>query len=255
MTENNQGRRPIARAFRIQEVLASSATPLGVSALSRRADLPKSTVSRIIANLADAGMAERVGARYVAGPRLLSLADRITADGTADLRRWLLPYLVQLHDLTGLAVAFATLHYGRVHYSDVFYGRSTADKLANLPLWAPAHCTAAGKVLLAYSRSSGPAWRLAAQADFTQVDPAEFSQELWRIRREGVAYHNGEYVTGISGMAVGLFNRNGAVVGAVALCGPADAFEVAEARTALRHVAGTASSELRRRGLSPTSDA
>src|SRR5215470_17814469 len=104
MTESDQGRRPVARAFLLQEGLVGAAVPLGISALSRRANLPKSTVPRIMASLAEAGIARRVGASYVARPRLLSLADRIAGTGTEHLGRWLLPYLVQLHDLTGLAV-------------------------------------------------------------------------------------------------------------------------------------------------------
>src|SRR5215475_9642781 len=167
MTESEQGRRPVARAFLLQEVLVESAVPLGISALSRRADLPKSTVARIMASLTEAGIARRVGASYVAGSRLLSMADRIARTGTEHLDRWLLPYLVQLHDLTGLAVAFGTLHHGQVHHTNVIYGRG-ADRLAAVPLWTPAARTASGRLLLAYSSSNG---RLAALADDPRGDP------------------------------------------------------------------------------------
>jgi DNA-binding IclR family transcriptional regulator len=248
MTESDQGRRPVARAFQIQEVLAESEVPLGISALSRLTGLPKSTVARIMVNLTEAAIARRVGASYVAGPRLLSMADRIAGTGTEHLRRWLLPYLVQLHDLTGLAVAFATLHHGQVHFTNIIYGRTGAEKLAGVPQWVPAELTSAGKLLLAYSSSNGTAGRLAVQVGNLPVEPAAFSRELWSIRREGIAYHNGEYVAGITGMAAALYDRSHSVAGAITAAGPKGGFKVADARTALRHVASTASSDLRRHG-------
>jgi DNA-binding IclR family transcriptional regulator len=248
MTESDQGRRPVARAFLLQEVLIDSAVPLGISALSRRADLPKSTVARIMANLTDAGIARRVGVSYVAGPRLLAMADRIAGTGTERLSRWLLPYLVQLHDLTGLAVAYATLHLGQAHFTNIIYGRTGAEKLAGVPQWVPAELTSAGKLLLACGSSNGTAGRLVVQAGALPADRAAFSRELWRIRREGIAYHTGEYLAGFAGMAAALYDRSHGVLGAITVGGPVGGFNVAEARTALRHVAGAASSDLRRYG-------
>lgn len=244
MTESDQGRRPVARAFRIQEVLVDSAVPLGISALSRLTDLPKSTVARLMVSLTDAGIARRVGASYVAGPRLLTMADRANGSGTEELNRWLLPYLVQLHDLTGLAVAFATLRHGQVQFSDVLYGRTGAEKLAAVPLRVPAERTACGRLLLAYSSPNGLARRLAAQADAGRSDSTALASELWRIRHEGLAYSNG-YVAGVPAMAAGLFDRNNGLVGAIGVCGPVDVFNPGEVRTALRSVAGAANTGLR----------
>jgi DNA-binding IclR family transcriptional regulator len=172
------------------------------------------------------------------------MVDRIAGNGTEHLRRWLLPYLVQLHDLTGLAVAFATLHQGQVHFTNIIYGR-TGDKLATVPLWTPAARTASGRLLLAYSSLNG---RLAAVAADPQVDPAALSRELWRIRRDGLAYQHSTYVAGMAGMAVALFDRGRGVAGAIGLCGPTDGFDTADTRTTLRHVAGAASTDLRRYG-------
>jgi DNA-binding IclR family transcriptional regulator len=253
MSESEQGRRPVARAFLLQEVLVESVVPLGISELARRANLPKSTVARIMVSLTEAGIARRVGASYVAGTRLLSMADRIAGAGAEHLSRWLLPYLVQLHDITRLAVAFATLHHGQVHFTNIIYGRTGAEKLAGVPEWVPAELTSAGKLLLAHSlngtaRLNGMIGRLAAQRDALRVDPAAFSRELWRVRREGIAYHNGEYVAGHTGMAAALYDRNHGVAGAITLGGPAGGFDVADARTALRQVAGAASTDLRRYG-------
>jgi DNA-binding IclR family transcriptional regulator len=157
----------------------------------------------------------------------------------------LLPYLVQLHDLTGLEVALATMRYGRVQFVDVLYGQARADPLSTLSLWAPAHCTCSGKALLAFNRLRTALGPLTAYTSNTITDPAALAEELWRIRREGVAYNDGEYVSGLSSMAGPVFGRNSSALGAIAVCGTVDDFDLPEVRAALRHVTRAANAALR----------
>jgi DNA-binding IclR family transcriptional regulator len=226
-------------------VLADGAGPLGVSEVARRAGLPKTTAARMLAELTDATIADRVGVRYLPGPRLVAMVNRLMSVGAEDLRRLLLPTLVQLHDLTGLEVALATMRYGRVHFVDVLYGQARADTLSTLPLWAPAHCTCSGKVLLAFNRSRTARGPLTAYTPNTITDQTVLAQQLWRIRREGVAYNNGEYVSGLSSMACPVFGRGPTALAAIAVCGTSDDFDLAEVRTALRHITRTANTALR----------
>jgi DNA-binding IclR family transcriptional regulator len=233
------------RAFRILEVLADGTAPLGVSEVARRAGMPKTTTARMLTELTSATIVERIGLRYIPGPRLVAMVNRIMSAGMEDVRRLLLPYLVQLHDLTGLEVALATMRYDRVHFVEVLYGQVRADTLSTLPVWAPAHCTCSGKALLAFNRSRTVLGPFTAYTSKTITDQAALARELWRTRREGVAYNNGEYVAGLSSMAGPVFGRNSSALAAIAVCGTVDDFDLPEARAALRHVTRAATVALR----------
>src|SRR5436309_12545663 len=70
---------------------------LGVSALARRTDLPKSTVFRLLARLEERGYVERIGKEYCLGRRLFELGNQIAACRPSGLRDIALPYLAELY--------------------------------------------------------------------------------------------------------------------------------------------------------------
>ena len=237
--------RPLERATRIIEVLASHGNPLGVSEVARLADMPKSTAHRMLAELASAGVVTHGGGRYGVGPRLVSLADTVTMRTAGSLRRLILPHLVELRDQTGLGVAFAVLRHGRVLFLDALYGRAMNDTLGPLAYWAPVHASCCGKALLAAGRIPIPTEPLRGYTPATITDPAHLKAELRQIRREGVAYDHGEYVEGITGAACVVY-RGPQPVGALALCGRTGEFDLAKATIQLRQAVTNASAALRR---------
>jgi DNA-binding IclR family transcriptional regulator len=160
--------------------------------------------------------------------------------------RLVVPDLVRLHDETGLDVAFATLRNGWVQFQTVLYGPDRADVLAAVSLSAPAHCTCTGTVLLAYMPFATLTRPLAAYTERTVTDPVLLARELSRIRREGIADNDGEYIDGIGGLAVPVFGTGVAPVGALAVCGAAEVIEVDRVRTKLRRAARAANAIIRR---------
>jgi IclR family transcriptional regulator, acetate operon repressor len=235
----------IGRAMTVSEILADADRAVGVSEAARQAGLPKSTTARLLADFVDAGAATRTGGRYRAGPRLMALAAQLESGRTQRLRRLVLPHLVRLHDQTGLDVAFATLRYEQVRFEVVLYGQTRAELLAPLPLWAPTHCTCTGKVLLAYTppqnTSTNPASVLTPYTNQTITDPTTLAHELAQVRREGIAYHRSEYLDGIDGLAVPILTGQATLLGAMAVCGASDGFDIEQTRTALRNAAHAAS--------------
>ncbi|GAB4100650.1 IclR family transcriptional regulator [Sinomonas halotolerans] len=91
----------VLEAFSIEKPI------LGVTEIAQRVGLHKSTVSRILSGLAEAGYVQRDEAtgRYRLGLGLLALSGPLLAD--LDVRRAALPYLEELTDRTGETSALA----------------------------------------------------------------------------------------------------------------------------------------------------
>jgi DNA-binding IclR family transcriptional regulator len=237
--------RTIGRAVNVIDALIAADDPLGVSEIARRTALPKSTVARILSDLVETGMAARAEGGYGPGPRLLTMADRMEPPDASRLRLLLMPSLVRLRDETALDAAFGMLRYGRVRLQMILYGPALPGVLAALPLWAPAHATCMGKVMLAYTPlSDAEAAPLDRYTDRTITDPRLLSDELTRIRQEGVAFDSGEYIKGIQGLAAPVFGRHLRLVGALAVCGPRS-IDNSRVRSALRDATRTAGAAIR----------
>src|SRR5918995_1444116 len=80
---------------------------LGVSELARRANLPKSTVSRIAADLVAQRFLDRDGDKLYLSVRLFELGQ--TVEQPRRLRHAALPVMVELRDATGQTVNLAVL--------------------------------------------------------------------------------------------------------------------------------------------------
>jgi DNA-binding IclR family transcriptional regulator len=245
-------RHPVERAVGILEVLAEAVDGLGVSEIARRAGIPKTSAARVLANLVAAGMVVQDRRVYVPGPRLIRLAGNVVTPGGEGLRRLLMPYITLLRDETGLEVAFAVIRRGRVHFDTPIYGPALSPVLTSLPLWAPVHCTATGKALLAFMGSANVGWPsqapLARYTDATITSPDALAQELMQIRRAGFATGRSEYIEGIDGVAAPVFGTRRRSIGALAVCGRSDEFDWRVTGSTLRRVAGSVSTAVRSLG-------
>jgi DNA-binding IclR family transcriptional regulator len=86
----------------------------------------------------------------------------------------------------------------------------------------PLHCTALGKVLLAFSADRGAALLadlgpLIARTPSTITDPERLIAELAEARASGVAYDDGESSPGLHCVAAPVLARNGTVRAALSV--------------------------------------
>jgi IclR family transcriptional regulator, KDG regulon repressor len=225
------------RALTVTEVLTDAETPIGISEVSRRANIPKSTTSRILGELLEAGLAARLDHQYEPGARLLSLAERIEPPDTLSLCSALQPTLAWVHAETGLKVAFGRMRYGRVRIEAVRFDIDKADSALNLSPWIPAHCSATGKVLRALGTNDIAPRPLTRFTESTITDPVQLSVELDRVRLDGIAYNNGEYIEGVRGVSVPVLVTGRRLAGALSACGPAGSFDDAHVGRVLREAA------------------
>ena len=83
----------------------------------------------------------------------------------------------------------------------------------------PLHCSAAGKVFVAYGVSTLGDDPLEARTPATVVDPAVLERELEQVRARGYGVTVDELEPGLSAVAAPVFERGGSVVGALAISG------------------------------------
>lgn len=242
--------RTTERTVSVVEALVDETDGLHLSEMARRCGLPKSSAYRVLSDLAALGMATRLGELYLPGSRLLALASGIESRSALVRRALVLPSLLWLREETGLAAAFSVLRYGRVYYESVVYVSGPIDNTTSAPGWAPTYCTSSGKVLLAYSpriaRHILDGWQPIRHTPRTIVDRDGWESELIRVRQEGVAYNDREYLSEVRSAAVPVVDSHLSFTGAVAVCGTDHEMSATAAGPALRRAAWTAILALRR---------
>jgi DNA-binding IclR family transcriptional regulator len=214
----------LQRAVAILRSFSEAEQELGVTELSRRLGLHKSTVSRILATLEQEGLVGRnpESGKYGLGLGLVSLGGM--ALGRLDVRGIALPYLNPLVELTEETVIVTVLE-GR---ECVNIARASSPKPIQFVGWigrrTPLHCTANGKVFLAYmpeqdriSILPSPLFRFTPT---TIVTLPVLEQCLTQVRSQGYAIVHGEYEEGFSEIAAPVFDHRGRVVATLAISGP-----------------------------------
>src|SRR5215212_5118441 len=215
----------VERAFAVLQCLAAG--PAGVTELAERADLPKSTVSRLLATLQDLGAVEQLesGADYRIGPAVIGLAGG--AGPTAHLVAIARPYLVelahQLDEATGLSVRDGD----RVHYLDQVDGEHAVQVRDWTGERIPLHLVPSGLVLLAAApeaeRDRYLSAPMAAATARSVIDRAKVRRRLTNVAQAGVEWVFEEFADGINSVAAPV--RDGlSVVGAVHAHGPSYRF-------------------------------
>ena len=246
----------LRRAVQTLDVLARSESDLSIREIAELTGVSKSAVQRLLSSLLETGLASQDPAsrRYGLGPRTLVL-------GTAyqrgiDLRSVALPHLTRLRDLTGETVGLTVrvgdelLHVEQVESTSSL--RRSFEIGRTLPLW----CGAPSRLLLLDDRPEDVEALLRRRRPSTVVpaDPPDVEQMLASVeecRVRGYATSFGETVAGVNTIAAAVRGRDGRVVAAMSLTGPATRLDEAVLprwAPLLLETAGTVSARLGHRG-------
>jgi DNA-binding IclR family transcriptional regulator len=232
----------IGRALQILDDLGRRTTLTSLSAIARRTGLPKSTVHRLLGILEEDGAVERDRGLYRLGARSIGRAH--AGDGRHErLRRTVMPYLVDLYEHVDRSVSSAVLDNVTLVYLDTLHSPGPGPLAVPDDDATPACTTAAGLLLLAYARLTGPA--LSELTGPAGTTPARLTAEFVRIRREGVAYSMEENVRGLVDVASPVTVATGRPVAAMTVHGLAHGSDFAAVVAILRGRAYAASREVR----------
>ncbi|MGY0389468.1 IclR family transcriptional regulator [Nocardioides sp. WG-D5] len=233
----------IGRATEVIKQFRDSRGSLSAAALSRRTGLPKSTVYRMVADLVRVGLLERDGDDYRPGLLLFEIGEAVPRQ--RDLREAAKRHLATLHQATHENVGLALLDGFEVVHIEMFRGREGPRLPQHTGGRWPAHASASGKAILAFSEGSVEIPRVLPRlTERTVVDHDELCRELEVVRRRGVAFDRQEAIPTIVAVAAPVFGPDGAALAAVSMSGMAGRFDTNRMDAAVRTTALTISQEL-----------
>ena len=195
------------KALALLEVLGDAERGLRLSEIARRAELAKSTAHRLLAILVSHRMVVAVNGSYMLGDRILDWAAPTSGRDAVSLKAITMPYLLDLYNMSQGTVYLGVLGGGGgiVTYLINLFGHESVATPSRARGWAPADCTAIGKILL--SDRVQPSVTMSGR----------MARELAVVRRVGVAHSRGEYVPGVACVAVGVTDSTGRVCAAIAV--------------------------------------
>jgi len=206
---------------------------LGTNEIARRTGVNASTVSRILATLAQGGLVsynEETG-RYRLGSRLLVYGNLVHS--RLDTRRALRPLLEALAQKTGETTTLSAPSSPDAVTIDFVQAPGSVVSVAELGRPSVAHATAAGKVGLAFGEAELPPGRLERFTDRTITDRARLDAELGEVRREGLARAEGEREPDLNAIAAPVIGPGGVLAAIVGVQGPASRFDYRAMRAAV----------------------
>ena len=212
----------ILKCFTVQE------PKLSVTEISRRLGMGKSTVSRLLATLAEDRLVQEdpETGHYRLGFGLVELAG-VMLD-SIDLRDVAQLHLTQLAAACKETVNLSVIDAGEIVNVSRVVSRQAIAHLGWIGRRTPIHCTAAGKALLAYQGADAIAAVLArpliALTPHTITDPKVLARQLDEIRQKGYALANEELEFGLVSVAAPIWNHEHTPVAAVAISGPSFRF-------------------------------
>lgn len=232
------GFRPVKSAYRALDVLeAMAAGPSTLSDLSRKLDIPKSSLHGLLRTLTDRGWVATMdrGTRYRLGLRALQVGARFVDED--ELVSQVAPSLDRLAAATGETVQQARLDGDQVVYLAKRDSAHPVRLISTIGSRLPAHATALGKVLLASRDDAAlrdlvrPPMKALTSRTIIEWDPLR--AELAATRARGYAVDDGEAADGLRCFAVtvpGPHLRDGAGVPTDAISVSVPAYRLDEQR-------------------------
>ncbi len=208
--------RLILEAFQLDD------TDVSLSELSRRTGISKASVHRLAQELLDWGMLERSGAEYRLGMRAFELGSRVPRFRV--LRDELRPFMENLHYAVKETVHLAVLDGLEVLFLEKITSSPQATRPSRIAGRMPLHCTATGKVMLAYSAPTlleevlaRPLERLTPS---TISLPGMLREQIRKVRSVGHAIELEETAIGYCSVAVPVFGSSELLLGALSITAP-----------------------------------
>ncbi len=223
------GVQSIERAFTLLRALAVG--PAGVTDLAERAELPKSTVARLLSALETEGAVEQVeaGGEYRLGHTLADLAG-LAAPGN-NLITAARPHLMELTKLTGETSGVAVLDDDNtVYYLDHVESEEEITVRDWIGQSVPAHLVPSGIALLSGAPDTSVdqflSGQLAPSTDRSVIDPTAIRRRIDQVRSDGFVWFEQEFDDGLSSVAAPVFDVDGSAQAALHIHGPAYRFPV-----------------------------
>ncbi len=180
----------LQRGLHLLQLFSESPQGLTAKQVADRSRLPVSTVHRFLANLETGGFLNCAANVYHLGAACFAIGQAALAQ--LDIRRVSLPYLQELNRQTRETLHLTVLHGASAVYVEKLDSTEQLRIYSRIGAAVPLHCTAVGKVMLAYMpeekrKSVLPRLELKRFTPNTIGSIQELEAETRRIRKNGYA--------------------------------------------------------------------
>lgn len=219
----------VIKAIKVIEFIANSENEVGATEISRGLDYGVSATYHLLNTLKECNIIEqnKKTKKFKLGLKLWQIG--MLAYEQNRLSDILKPFLRKLKELTGETANLTIMD----NYQIVYIAQEESDKLVKMftktGATAPLHCTAAGKVLLAYrpeqvQDSVLDKIELTKYTGNTIVSREELIKELKEIRENGYGFDNEERELGVSCIGAPVFDLNDEAIACITISGPTSRF-------------------------------
>jgi DNA-binding IclR family transcriptional regulator len=245
-TATGTGTQAVDRAASLLRRVVESTEPVTFTELATSSGLARSTTSRLLDALVrnDLLLRDASGA-FTPGELFVRSAWR--GDPETALVELARPFLEQLGTLTGETVNLGVARHLVVEQIAQVDSRYLLGATNWVGRPVPLHCTALGKVLLAFGAAALPPGRLERRTPRTVTSRAALEPELAEVRWRGVATTLEELEPGLVALAAPVRRADRTVVAALSVSGPSSRLEgdrLAETAAACLKVANDLSAHL-----------
>ncbi|NDK31979.1 IclR family transcriptional regulator [Nesterenkonia haasae] len=214
MANSPTGEPLLERLDRVLDAFSAADSPLTAAEISRRTGLPPATAHRLCTDMAARGWLEALPGGYMVGARLWEITNR--ASTTMKLTIRARPYLSDVHAVVGHHVQLGVIEDDEVLFIDRLSGRGAPEIHGGVAGRLPLHLSATGIVLLAYAPSDRRESYRRRHASAVAEDGVALTEErLEDIRRRRFCAQTGAIEPDVTGLAVPISHRNGAVMAAL----------------------------------------
>lgn len=242
MANSTSGDAVLDRTVRVLRCFDADHPHLSVAAIAERAELPRTTAYRLVAQMTDLGLlSHRPDGTFRLGLMLWELVT--SSSETQDLAGVALPYMEDVNQVVRHSVQLSILDQGDVLVLERLTRPGHAVNQAKRASRMPVHLTSMGMVLVAHSspRVLDACLRLHG-AEIRQRHP-NLVAELDHIRRTGFATFDGFIDADTTGISVPVLDVRGNAVAALGVVVPtgyeATSAAVMSLRTAARGISRT----------------
>lgn len=225
MHKNKVTVQSVDRALEIIDILQDEPQGLGVTSLSKKMGVSKSTIYRLLSSLLNKEYVRknRETQKYHLGLRLMQLGQTVT--NQIDIRQIASPVMERLVQDTGETVHLVVQNGNEIVYIDKIESQATIRMFSNIGKRAPMHCTGVGKAILSglsdekvenIIKENG----LKKFTNNTITDPQVLKEHLNEIQMAGYSIDDEEHEMGIKCAASPIFNFKGEVVAGISVAGP-----------------------------------
>ncbi|WOO40851.1 IclR family transcriptional regulator [Rubellicoccus peritrichatus] len=199
--------------------LADEETGLSIAELVEELEVPRTSMLRIVSTLEEEGFLRRSGRKYQLGTTMLAFG--LTALKESNIREVARPMLKDLSLATSETSHIAQLAGKQILIMEVCDSPHPVRAASRAGTLADVHCSATGKVLLAYTVSDLADFfddmTLTRRTANTITTLPDLAKEVEQTRQQGFGVDNEEYTIGVRCLAAPVRNAVNDVVAAIGI--------------------------------------